>query len=425
MIKSKEVKVLTLSVLCCAVLTACGGGGEDSLFIGNGAKNDGAGIVGDQSGTAGGAGDSVGGEIYPTIDKFLVDITDEGQQNSPIVASVANEGSADINRRVVSSDDIRWNQPGMVSEVCGWGGDCQDENAVKFVQELRDLASKIKDEGQKQHLENWAKKIEDQYPKAGDRVIRTINNRIIIIKSLNTIDLGDEPSGDLGVAKIDKERVMKNGRPVLVDRGGSIGREFNSVLGFKKIDTTEPKHSSQPEEQTLNSFYRNPAVAGWSYQTFGYYVSTQDRPLLGKLRDQRVGYQSIGKVTETLPTQKTLTYKGITHAYYNDKQVTAHNEIKADFSNKSLTYKTTDSSILHSVEGDWHVIEKRPDLNVTASAKWTNKNRFTGDASTSGGLKGKIEGQFYGPNAEEVGGVYGLESDAGDVQYVGGFGAKR
>ncbi|MBV7435571.1 transferrin-binding protein-like solute binding protein [Cardiobacteriaceae bacterium TAE3-ERU3] len=406
--KINGFKLLAISTLCATALNACGGG--EASFLGVPKSS--------QTGSTTSTSDPAGGEVVPTVNVFLSDMSGKGQQVNPSVASIANRGSANIAIPPNTSNEVRFNQPAMVSEVCGWGADCRDENAVKFVEKLREQADKLEEDNpQKAHLNAWANKIESQFPGDGKRVIRDINDRILILKSWSTVDLGNQPSMDLGVAKINKKR-MPDGS--LVDYGGVVDRKFNGVLGFKVIDISPP---GQKAPEYLNSYYRDPSVAGWSFQTFGYYLSTSRDPLLGNLRDQVVGYQTIGDNTAQLPNQNSFTYNGISHAFYNGNQVTSENIIDVDFGARTLDYKTTGSAILHTLKGGEHIIQERPDLNVSASATWAGKNRFEGKANTAGGLNGHIEGQFYGPNAEEVGGVYGLQNDT--TQYVGGFGAKR
>ena len=50
-------------------------------------------------------------------------------------------------------------------------------------------------------------------------------------------------------------------------------------------------------------------------------------------------------------------------------------------------------------------------------------NTFTGNV-TATGLSGTSTGRFYGPSAQELGGVFSL-SGAGMEHYAGGYGAKR
>jgi hypothetical protein len=52
-------------------------------------------------------------------------------------------------------------------------------------------------------------------------------------------------------------------------------------------------------------------------------------------------------------------------------------------------------------------------------------NSFSGGLTTANGaLNGQGTGRFYGPSAQEIGGVYSL-SGSGLSRLIGGFGGKR
>ena len=121
------------------------------------------------------------------------------------------------------------------------------------------------------------------------------------------------------------------------DYGGSIGREFNEVILFANPTLVKNK------QQYLSSYFRSPAAAGWSYQTFGNFFGGANGDYLKNRRDVILGYQSIGRPTKIseMPTADGADYTGITHAYYNSAQVTAHNKIHADFGARNLSYETT------------------------------------------------------------------------------------
>lgn len=385
----------------------------------------------------GGQGDSTlpgGGEVDPTINKFLTtDTADIGQQNSPIVTSLR------FGRTLHGA--VKFNQPGIVSEVCKYGdGECVStrfDRALKNANEEVAAAQEKLDEKKKQvgasyvaeeqavkEAKEALKELEDALPKQNEVVIRDINNFIVKPVDQSTIDLQSMKSSlggnylilqDAGIVDIDQKR--ENGQ--LRDYGGSIGREFNRVLLF----------SDPLEEYFVDAYFRDPAAAGWSYQTFGAFSSLA----LDFNRDLNIGYQSFGQQTPVteLPANGKATYIGLSHAYYNQDQVTSHNAITVDFSDKSLMYKTTDTPILHTFEGGLHVIEEKPDYAVSGEATWKASNRFEGTVTTDSGLEGTIKGQFYGPDAQEIGGVYGLwdegkqDDEQSDVHYIGGFGAKR
>jgi hypothetical protein len=51
-------------------------------------------------------------------------------------------------------------------------------------------------------------------------------------------------------------------------------------------------------------------------------------------------------------------------------------------------------------------------------------SQFSGSVKTvNGDLTGSASGRFYGPTAQEIGGVYGLTG--GGATMLGGFGGKR
>ena len=248
-----------------------------------------------------------------------------------------------------------------------------------------------------------------------------INKVYHLMLTSGTIDGNSEIPKDAGISKITRKRV--NGE--LQDYGGSIGREFNRVILFANPVIVQNK------QQYLSSYFRSPAAAGWSYQTFGTFFGGANGGYLKNRRDVLLGYQSIGRPTKAseMPTRDGADYTGITHAYYNSAQVTAHNKIHADFGARTLSYETTDTSVLHTFGAFGHVIEDRPDLNLNGAASWAEGTAdFNGTMKAANGLSGEMKGRFYGPAAEEIGGVYGLsgqDTNGEAVHYVGGFGGRR
>jgi hypothetical protein len=60
--------------------------------------------------------------------------------------------------------------------------------------------------------------------------------------------------------------------------------------------------------------------------------------------------------------------------------------------------------------------------NLTDAA---GTNSFSGTVNSAGytTMTGNAGGQFYGPNAQEIGGVFMVKS--GNYGYIGGFGGKK
>jgi len=336
----------------------------------------------------------------PAINRFLSEGQDGiGQQLSPTVVSVDNNG----NGKIDNTDRIDFDQPGIVSEICAKSkcvGLQSDSNNNNNNNNGGGNSSETKDD---------------------PVMMMDINKVYHTMLTSGTIDGNANIPKDAGISKITRKRV--NGE--LQDYGGSIGREFNRVILFANPTLVDNK------QQYLSSYFRSPAAAGWSYQTFGNFFGGANGGYLKNRRDVILGYQSIGRPTKAseMPTADGADYTGITHAYYNSAQVTAHNKIHADFGARNLSYETTDTSVLHEFGAFGHIIEDRPDLNLNGSASWAEgTGDFNGTMRAANGLSGDMKGRFYGPAAEEIGGVYGLhgqDAKGEAVHYVGGFGGRR
>lgn len=403
-----------LSGLCIALLTACGGGGNDMLLDKDGAR---PGFTGNDNSNV--PLDPVGHNNLTKPVGIFVTAKDVGQQNSPTVVAVDNND----NGKIDSSDEVRFNQPGIVSEFCA-SDECQGFDAIK--KQAQDLRENNPEQYQNSPLFGYAE--------VGNGVVimRDINNEYHTLNTGSTIDYPNIATGikDAGITKINKQRLRTdNGKPVDIPYGGSTDRLFNDILLFGLLNPNISK-----DYPYMNSYFRGSSTAGWSFQTFGYFFSNN----LKQFRNVNVGFQSVGVPTQPkeLPEEGKATYRGISQAFYNNQQVTMKNKIEANFSKRELDYTTTEPALYHTFEspagegttGPIHVIEKRPDLNLTGHATWKKSvSDFEGDIHSGNGLHGKLQGQFYGPQAPEVGGVYGMQGtvDGQVIQYVGGFGAAR
>ena len=388
-----------LSVLSVALLAACGGG-EQGTFSPNDPRNQ------TQNQNSSTKRPKVVDKNDPTVREFLVNVAGIGQQLSPTVVSIDNNN----NKRIDPADGIRFDQPGIVSEICPMS-ECKGYNPPN---------SGGNNNGGNNNGGN-----NDDKTKIDPVLMMDVNRVYHDVVDSSTVDwesVDRRYPRDAGVTKITKKRI--NGQ--LHDYGGTIDRRFNQIYLY-----THRAGNVANSNAWLSSYYRHPGTAGWSYQTFGYFFGEANGGFLDNARDVMVGYQSIGKPTlaSEMPTAGSADYNGITHGYYNGNQVTALNKLHADFGRRNISYATTGVSQLHTFEGTDHVIEDKPAFNLSGSASWEqNTGDFKGDIRTAEGLTGKWQGRFYGPNADEVGGVFGLQGTATDgsaVQYVGGFGAKR
>ena len=89
---------------------------------------------------------------------------------------------------------------------------------------------------------------------------------------------------------------------------------------------------------------------------------------------------------------------------------------------QTLTFATSNSGILGAPSGS---ALSFANLDLAGTLTYvTGTNYFTGTVTSSNGMSGKINGEFYGPGINELGGTFALYG-AGVGTMVGGFGGKR
>lgn len=162
----------------------------------------------------------------------------------------------------------------------------------------------------------------------------------------------------------------------------------------------------------------------FEYQTFGLW-ETIDSPTKATN-----GAFSVGAVTDAanIPTTgAAATFSGAAAGAYSDPTgngdiASADAELVVNFVNRTATFATTNTVLDNGgARNDLNLISN--DLSYSAGT-----NGMTGTIANAGGtMNGAIDGRFYGPNAEEAGGVFGLKGAApGSLEaYSGGFGVKK
>lgn len=177
---------------------------------------------------------------------------------------------------------------------------------------------------------------------------------------------------------------------------------------------------------TSNALLANHIALGWDYQTFGVWETGLDTS------QGAFGAFSVGNPTSTsvvaIPGIDGATFigkaaggyvntAGVGHAVLADLSVTAN----FSGATPSLGFTTSNTQ----VSTDWTSFTSNTDLNLSGTLYVTGTNSFTGSVATSGPsvLSGTSSGQFYGPNAEELGGVFFLQGNG--ETYTGAYGAAR
>lgn len=206
--------------------------------------------------------------------------------------------------------------------------------------------------------------------------------------------------------------VQANGSQVAFDvtTGDVIRSEFGQIFG-----------SSQENDMvaSLTRTDRDVASAEFQHQTLGIWAEGLERGV------GSVGAGSFGARTPVgnLPTTQTATYNGTGAGYVRqpDRQgflAISEVVVTTDFSTAAITSSDT---TLATLTGDLSITDA-PELDFSGSGPVSGAG-FTAMVSGSA-ASGQADGVFYGPNAEEVGGTYGL-TGAGGLEYFGAFGGTK
>jgi len=163
---------------------------------------------------------------------------------------------------------------------------------------------------------------------------------------------------------------------------------------------------------------------GWEYQTFGAWETGRGTG------SGTFGAISVGAPTPgaSIPTLGNPVFSGATVGAYvddtgsNDYITVRDLTVAADFGARSLAFSTDNTQNIHTVTA---VQSSATDLNLSGTLSYAaGTNGFSGPLTATGGMNGLAEGRFYGPNAEELGGVFSL-SGSGVEAYSGAFGGAR
>ncbi len=169
----------------------------------------------------------------------------------------------------------------------------------------------------------------------------------------------------------------------------------------------------------------NPFGLGWDYQTFGVWETGRGTG------SGTAGAMSAGATPAflSIPTTGTATFLGNTGGIYVDPAgldylTAADLTVSVNWLTRSLDFTTTNTTLYDPADLSSFT---NADLNLSGTLNYlAGSNSFSGTLSTTGRpLTGNSTGQFYGPNGEELGGVFFLKAASGVETFGGAYGAKR
>jgi len=174
-----------------------------------------------------------------------------------------------------------------------------------------------------------------------------------------------------------------------------------------------------------------PKDFSFDYQTFGMWNSTFTGDGI-----ENVTYSvfSTGVVTSfsDIPKSGTHVFSGIyggeAGEYRTVYNVLGTVSLNADFSRKVVAFSLNGAELYNS---NMEYVRSSDQFDLAGSLYYYNENEFSGSVfGYSNDLRGTATGRFYGPTANELGGiVFAKEMDADDISQVRtlnvAFGAKR
>ena len=176
------------------------------------------------------------------------------------------------------------------------------------------------------------------------------------------------------------------------------------------------------KSQTTIGTFLNPTYYAFNYQTYGAWGP------YGKATGSSFALSDgSASPVSAIPIVGGIAFVGGSTGYFVDASknsyvTNATMRVILSYDLQTLTFATSNSAILGAPSGN---ALSFANLDLTGTLTYvTGTNYFTGTVTSSNGMSGKINGEFYGPGINELGGTFALYG-AGVGTMVGGFGGKR
>ena len=216
-----------------------------------------------------------------------------------------------------------------------------------------------------------------------------------------------------------------NNNYTLISPTASAGNSaiFSAALGDTlQSSFTSANTTTLNKAQTTIGLFANPSTFSFDYQTYGiwgsYGIATGNSFALS---------DGSASPTSAIPATGGLTFTGGSTGYFVDTNKFAYltNATMVgtlSFNNRTIIFTTTNTVIQGAPNGN---VSANTNLNMTGVITYiAGTNNFIGTVTTTSGMTGKINGKFYGPGVNEIGGTYAVYG-AGIGTLVGSFGGKR
>lgn len=166
----------------------------------------------------------------------------------------------------------------------------------------------------------------------------------------------------------------------------------------------------------------DPVAKGFEYQTFGIWATGLNAGM-GVFGAASVGAPTVSD-RNSLPAMGIASYDGMSSGVYVDPTgeaflAVADFDATVDFSTLMMSVDTLGTTVIPL---DGGISAPMASLDFSGNGMAAADGSFS-TAINATDLAGSLNGQFYGPNAEEVGGAFDMTGAAG--RYVGAVGAAQ
>lgn len=184
---------------------------------------------------------------------------------------------------------------------------------------------------------------------------------------------------------------------------------LNSSVWPYFVDWTDPNHI-QVAGAALSTGAAGPNSGSsqkYQYLAWGWWA-TSDYASTDTMIDSVEGYMVVGKPTapENIPTTGSATYVGETRGTSLDGVIYSTFNATADFVNREVAVSSVSTVVEIANVG----LTAAPQYDFSGTLTYAaGVNQFSGTIATqNAAMTGTATGMFYGPTAEEIGGVFEL-----------------
>lgn len=227
------------------------------------------------------------------------------------------------------------------------------------------------------------------------------------------------PSGVITATSIvrpPEQQLFSDGPRYTADKELAAGTVFRLTDG---IDVTVTRSGDALKTGVI----ANPHAQGWNYQSFGVWNSHG-------ASTQQIAAFSFGAATpaSAVPTSGNASFVGKLGGVYvspagEGSVASADVRVNANFNSRSLSFASSGTSLTQ----DLKTARTAPHLDLAGTLTYSPAtNTFSGTVTNAGAtMNGSSTGRFYGPAAQELGGVLTVKSPTTVETLTGAYGAKR